>query len=85
MIGVVFCSVEPVSFLSMLFSGHTIGVLKMFFILLFSSEFNLYGSVCVAVVVDSVVFEDAVVDVVVEVVEVDVVVVEVVVDVVTIL
>ena len=61
MIGVVFCSVDPVSSLSTWwFSGHSFGDLKMFFTLLFSSEFNLYGSVCVVVDVDSVVVVDVV-------------------------
>ena len=87
MIGVVFFRVGPVTSLSTWFSGQAIGVLKMFFTVLFSTEFNLYGYVCVVVDVDSVVVvvvEDVVVDVVVEVV-LDVVDVEVVVDVVTIL
>ena len=60
MIGVVFCSVDPDSSLSMWFSGHTIGDLKMFFTFLFSSEFNLYGSVCEVIDVDSVVVVDVV-------------------------
>ena len=60
MIGVVFCSVDPVSSLSIWFSGQTIGVLKVFFTFLFSSEFNLYGSVCEVVDADSVVVVDVV-------------------------
>ena len=84
MIGVVFCSVESfpetVSSLSLWFSGHSFGILMMFFTLLLSSKVNLSGSVCLVVDVDS-----GVVVVVVDVVEgvIDVVDVEVVVDIVT--
>ena len=73
MIGVVFCSVKPVSSLFSL-CGHSFGLLKIFLTRLLSTEFNLYGSVCMIVDVAS-----AVVDVVVVVVDIVVVIVVVVV------